>query len=68
MTRETRMNKPCEPEFYKYTVVWLTRSGQYNQLTFDYKFEAMNKVDELWNGPDDLVLLHTEALAVYIDA
>ena len=67
MTPQERRKNPMESICDNFAVVWVTHpDGRINQVNFQYLFEAMNKVEELWNSDLTLSLLKLERSSEYV--
>lgn len=67
MTPRERRKNPMEWIYDNYAVIWATHpDGRINQVNFQYMFEAMNKVEEIWNSDLNLSLLKLERSAEYV--
>ena len=67
-TPKERKQVAMEPVSEHYAVIWATHpDGLVNQVNFQYHFEAINKVEELWNSDLTLSLLKIEHSAEYVN-
>lgn len=67
-TLKERAKACMEPVESNYAVIWATHpDGRINTVNFKYYFEAMNKLEEIWNSPETLSLLKLERSEEFVN-